>query len=261
MQPRLRLARKVASLGVSWLRLGDDVLLMNQPGDLAPRNQAFQSILRRDRLRHLLDHHRIEVVLDVGANVGQFGESLRGLGFQGKIISFEPIADAASELQRRARQDPDWEVHQIGLGDFDGPATINVARDSVFSSLLPATDYMTQRFEGHGSVVRTETVQIRKLDTLMGDRLNGVDRLRLMLKLDTQGYDLHVVRGAQTLMNAVALLQAELSVVPIYEGMPPCWEAIQAFMHLGFKPAAMYPVTLSADGAHIIEFDFVFSRS
>jgi hypothetical protein len=69
--------------------------------------------------RDLMDFIRsreIDVVLDVGANVGQFGESLRAGGFLGKIISFEPLSAAYEALAVKAEADGNWDTHHFALG-------------------------------------------------------------------------------------------------------------------------------------------------
>ncbi len=81
----------------------------------------------------------ITTVLDVGANVGQFAELLRLMGYRGKIISFEPLRAAYQELAAKAAADGNWEAHNFALGMQCGHATINVSNYSVLSSLLPLT--------------------------------------------------------------------------------------------------------------------------
>src|SRR5215218_1126126 len=88
------------------------------------------------RRMHLLERNRIDLILDVGANVGQYAASLRECGYRGRIVSFEPLTSAFSRLEASAKADPLWEVVNIGMGDRDERATINMAGNSQSSSLL-----------------------------------------------------------------------------------------------------------------------------
>ena len=74
--------------------------------DLTPRRKAKSP---NAQLVAVLQHFRITCVLDVGANVGQYGSLLREWGYPGRIVSFEPQADAHRALERRAAADPAWE--------------------------------------------------------------------------------------------------------------------------------------------------------
>src|ERR1700686_1867632 len=67
-------------------------------------------------LRRLLTQLDVDCVLDVGANRGQFAQELRGIGYNGQIISFEPIASEFSVLRRKFANDSKWRGYQIALG-------------------------------------------------------------------------------------------------------------------------------------------------
>jgi hypothetical protein len=63
----------------------------------------------------------IDCILDVGANEGQFGESLRASGYTGDIVSFEPLNSAHINLLKRSKPDPHWHVHsRCAVGDSLG---------------------------------------------------------------------------------------------------------------------------------------------
>ena len=118
--------------------------LADQP--LGPGNQGFQlNKLRRLGERHvawLLRELEVNVVLDVGANLGQYAQSLRANGYTGRIVSFEPVPHIAEELEKSAAEDPDWQVLRYALGERDETAEIHVAvGQGRLSSLLPATDF------------------------------------------------------------------------------------------------------------------------
>ena len=115
-----------------------------------------------------LEHRGIDTVLDVGANDGQFASSLRGMGYQGRIVSFEPISAVFDQLSARAAGDKGWDVRQLALGATAGQANIHVSQNSVYSSLLPLTCLATE-FDRHAAVVRSEAVTIVRLDDIFSE--------------------------------------------------------------------------------------------
>ena len=97
-----------------------------------------------------------------------------------------------------------------------------------------------------------------RLDAIIDDLVGTYSRI--FLKLDTQGWDLEVLAGASECMDRVAAVQTELSVIPIYEGMPGWLEAMSSLSSSGFEPTWMSPVTLDGP-VRVLEFDCVMVRS
>lgn len=86
----------------------------------------------------MLKAHEVNLVFDIGANAGQFAQSLRELGYRGRIVSFEPQSEAREQLERAASVDPLWEVApKAAIGAEDGEIELNLAANSISSSLLP----------------------------------------------------------------------------------------------------------------------------
>ena len=109
-------------------------LFWNVGLDITPFSAASHPVARK---RLLLDSHKISLVLDVGANTGQFARRLRSdLGYRNRIVSFEPLSAAFRELERSAHGDPRWEVFRLALGDTEEDREINIANNSCSSSLL-----------------------------------------------------------------------------------------------------------------------------
>ena len=87
--------------------------------------------VRRGRL---MIWRQIDLVIDVGANSGQYGGALRAAGYGGRILSFEPLAEAFATLSERCLDDPLWDCHCIAVGAGAGSAVLNVSRDLEASS-------------------------------------------------------------------------------------------------------------------------------
>jgi FkbM family methyltransferase len=206
-------------------------------------------------LSRLLDIHGVDCVLDVGANEGQFAAMLRGSGFRGPIISFEPLAEAYRTLQTRAATDPFWATRQLALGDEPGTRGLNVTTASTLSSFLKPRGWWREEWAG-AQIRRTDEIEVVPLDNLASE----MPYRRMFLKVDTQGYDLRVLAGASGVLDRIVGIQVELSCVALYEGAPDYLEMFRAVRDLGFTPSAIFPV-LADERLRAIELDGVFVRA
>lgn len=174
------------------------------------------------RAATLLKRLDASVLLDVGANTGQFVRSMRAHGWRGRAISIEPGAAAHRSLCRMAAADSAWEVaDRVAIGLRAGRASLNVSANSVSSSIHPMLEVHTAAAP-ESRVVRTEEVPVMSLDELAArHRVEG----RVFLKIDTQGSEMLVLRGGEaTLMKCVAVL-CEVSIVPMYQSGTD-WEVV-----------------------------------
>ena len=153
-----------------------------------------------DRRIKLLKNYQIDVVFDVGANIGQYGSELRNIGYKGRIISFEPTHDAFKKLQEISKNDNLWDVYNFSLGERDGTTAINISENSVSSSLLESLPELNESAP-RASFVRTEEIEIKKLDSIFNS-LN-IKNKNIYLKIDTQGYEKQVLDGAGEFLKLV----------------------------------------------------------
>jgi FkbM family methyltransferase len=163
-----------------------------------------------------LRHFEIDTVFDVGANVGQFASGLRQAGFKGRIVSFEPLSEAHAKLCERAKRDPHWIVHPRGaLGDRDGMATINVAGNSVSSSVLDMKESHSSAAQD-SDYVGCEAAAIHTLDSVADQYLE--EGSKVFLKIDTQGFEWQVLDGTLKTMPRIHGILLEVSLVELYTG-------------------------------------------
>lgn len=215
------------------------------------------SRLRSGHTVLVIEHMDIDVVVDVGANTGQYGEFLRSIGFRGPIVSFEPVSRVAAELEEVAAKDGNWRVERVALGSAADEATINITRAPVMSSLRAPSTGSRSNVGADIEVVATEVVPVRRLDAVLDDCVSP--GANVFLKLAVQGWDLEVLAGAAGCMSRIKAIQSIVSVVPLYEGMPTWLESLQYMRDLGFTPTGMFPV-LHYDTLHVAEFDVVMVR-
>jgi FkbM family methyltransferase len=224
--------------------------------------RAFQvDIVRVDNatplgqhLRQVLASYRIDTIVDVGANEGQFGAMIRNLGFKGEIHSFEPVKSTYNLLAKATAGDLRWTAHNMALGRAPGRLVMNVSQGSVFSSALRPNDYGAAKFNDI-KVQRQEEVEVSTLDHFIEHHLSDSER-RIFLKMDTQGYDLEVFAGATASLDKICCILSELSLIPIYDGMTDYLQALAAYQHKGFSVSGLFPVNRNDDLA-LIEVDCV----
>jgi FkbM family methyltransferase len=208
-------------------------------------------------LRQALCSYRIDCVLDVGANEGQFALELREFGYRGAIFSFEPVKASFEKLQEAARGDLKWNIFNVALGESVGNALIKVYAQPVFSSLLSANQWGADRFVGL-KTSHEEEIAITTLDLFLASHDVPPDA-RILLKMDTQGYDPKVFKGARQSLHRICCMVSELSLIPIYEGMPDYAEALEVYAEGGFAPSGFYPVSRNQD-LSLVEVDCVLVR-
>ncbi|HVO15544.1 MAG TPA: FkbM family methyltransferase [Alphaproteobacteria bacterium] len=211
------------------------------------------------QIKRLLDHFGITLVLDVGANVGQYAGYLRAAGYQGRIVSFEPLADAHEALTRRAAGDAAWTVApRLALGAAEGEIEINVSDDRDMSSVLPMRAEVLRASPSSRTVAR-EKVRLTTLDAVFADYASDTDRV--LLKIDTQGYERQVLEGAERTLPRLTGIQLELSLVPLYEGETTWLVLIDDLTRRGFEPRLIIPGYFDRHLMRLLQVDGVFFRA
>jgi FkbM family methyltransferase len=229
-----------------FLRLGWDVRRASYPS-------SEEALLKR-----FLSVARPSVVFDVGANMGQYGLSLRRCGFKGRIVSFEALPSVHARLSTVAARDHDWLVAPCcALGRAPGEALINVAGNSVSSSLLPMHDIHLQVAPDSGYVA-SEAIRLERLDDVSEPLLP--EDGRLMLKLDTQGYEEEVLAGANRVLKSVSAMQLELSLSPLYQGAPDLRRMLDLCDSIGFQLHGLIPGFYEEKTGRLLQMDGLFLR-
>jgi FkbM family methyltransferase len=207
------------------------------------------------RRQKLLELHRVEVVLDVGAHVGEYAIELRSGGFTGTIVSFEPTHDHFRVLSSKAAEDPDWTAEKMALSDVDEEAQLAVA--GRYTSLLPARSSLVEMF--HGARPTTfENVVVRRLDGL--SLYTSCLAKPTLLKMDVQGNELRVLRGAGKVLGQIPLVEAELSIVEFYDGQASFYEVLRHLDDHGFTLVDLEPITRDNKTGKLAQANGIFVR-
>jgi FkbM family methyltransferase len=210
------------------------------------------------RLAHQMTMHGIDLALDVGANDGGYGRLLRSLHYAGDILSFEPLSSAHTALQRATEKDPHWFVaSRMALGETDGEIQINIAGNSASSSILPMAD-LHRAAAPVSAYVGSEEVPLHRLDTIDHPAIARAGAM--LLKIDTQGYEMPVLRGAIALLPKVKGIQLELSTAVLYEGQTTYMDVIQWLQSHGYALWNLLPGFTDPESGRMLQFDGIFFR-
>jgi FkbM family methyltransferase len=218
--------------------------------------------LRGTHLVDLFKDMNIDMILDVGANVGQYAIMLRNIGFTGEIHSFEPIKAHYEELNEASRADDKWITYNYALGRTSGHEEINVLSGQ--SSFLEPSELGNDFSNSELGKATRETVEISTLDEFMESHFLGnasVRQRNIYLKMDTQGYDLEVFRGGVRTMEHIVVMQSELALKKLYQDMPDFSDSVSAYQALGFEVTGFYPVSREKLSRAIIEVDCVMVKA
>lgn len=215
----------------------------------------------RENFKHrfvaALHQNGIDDVLDIGANTGQFGTALRRAGFTGRIVSLEPLAAAYAALEQRSARDARWVTERAAVSDRPGTITMNVAGNSVSSSVLPMLDRHADAAP-QSRYVATEEVAATTVDDLVAR--HGVDPARTLLKVDVQGYEKSVLDGAAATLGRFGAVRCELSLVPLYGGQALMPEMVQYLGDHGLDLWIIEPGFREPGTGRLLQLDGVFFR-
>jgi FkbM family methyltransferase len=206
------------------------------------------------QLRQVTRLRQVDGVVDVGGHHGEFASMMRDeVGYRGPIVSFEPSSESFAVMCQRLAGDQAWSGQHMALGAESGTLELNVFSSTDFNSFRQPNDLGQQRFGARSDHV--ESVAVNRLDQVL--ELPG----QLLLKSDTQGFDLEVLRGASGLLDRVVAITVELPVRNIYADSPSLTDLVSYLVELGFELVGMFPLSRDRDRLRVIEFDGVFLRS
>jgi FkbM family methyltransferase len=206
----------------------------------------------------LLMAARIDLVIDVGANIGQFGEELRKYGYRERIVSLEPLSAPFAELMRKCARDSKWTAHHLAVGAQNGEAYINVSANSFSSSLLEVLPAIVEKIPKTKTIGR-ERIRISTLDALFDEISSGASNI--FMKLDVQGTEKDVLIGAAASLPRIGHVQLEMSIEPFYSG-EPCFPELDAQMrNLGYKLISIGPTLTNSATGEMLQVDGIYRRN
>lgn len=192
-------------------------------------------------------------ILDVGANVGQFSKAALGRWPCVRVVAFEPQLTAAEALKKGLPMRQGHLVYPVAVGGEDGETIFYPHRYDRSSSVLPISESARRRFSWAAELAPVR-VPVYKLDTLL--RTEELVR-PIVLKIDVQGYEQEVLRGATSTLSAVDAVVIEQSFEPFYEGQPPYGAIDIELRRAGFR--LLRVLDARRDGLVVAESDLLYT--
>jgi FkbM family methyltransferase len=222
--------------------------------DLRRYRTDTHSLARRMRQ---MQFYQIDLVIDVGANVGQFGEEIRNGGYVEDIYSFEPLEDAFAKLKAATTNDNRWKLRNCALGAERGRSIIHVAGNSYSSSLLNMLP-SHEEAAPHSRYVGEQEIIVETLDHLLPG-IAPSDK-SIWLKIDTQGFEHQVIAGAVESLCRIGTVQMEVSLTPLYEGALGVEAMISLMGSHGYGIVDVDPGFCDRTTGRLLQVDMTFHR-
>jgi FkbM family methyltransferase len=194
-------------------------------------------------------------VLDVGGHHGQFTLFALERFPQAQVITFEPQAEGAAKIRAVTAGEPRVRIENFALGEQPGTAELNISKRSDSSSLLPIGEGQVEAFPGTEAHA-TETIKVETLDNLLPDPPPAPT----LLKIDVQGFELDVLRGATRTLAAIDEIYVECSFTELYSGQPLIGEIIDFLAQHHFALVGVFGVAYD-DGGRCLQADCLFRRT
>ncbi len=236
------------SLLNKWLRqLGFELI------NYSPKSSDFA------RMQRIFSYHKIDLVLDIGANIGQYAQKIREAGYSGRIVSFEPLSTAYSKLQKISHKDSLWEIApRMALGSAEGEIKINIAANSYSSSVLDILDSHLKAAPT-SVYISSEQVKVNRLDCVIPNYIKN-ETNSIFMKIDVQGFEKQVLEGATGILSQVNGVQLELSLTPLYKDQLLFKDMLMLMEELGYELYAVVPGFTNLETGRLLQMDGIFFK-
>ena len=222
--------------------------------DIIKYNPTTHPLARRKKL---LEQYNIQIVLDVGANIGTYGQQMRELGYKGEIISFEPLSSAYNKFKETIQGDNKWKAMNYAIGKSNINSIINISANSYSSSIL---DMLPSHLKSapESKYIGKENIKIKTLDSIF-DQICAKD-MNIWLKIDTQGFEMQVIDGARNSLNYIDTIQIEMSLMPLYKDMVLFDKIYEILYQKGYRLVSIEPGFSDKETGQLLQFDGIFHR-
>lgn len=205
-----------------------------------------------------LKYNMIDLIFDIGANTGQFSVMLFKLGYNGRIVSFEPLSSAYEELKNKSKKFSGWTVaERCAIGEEDGEIEINISKNSISSSPLKILKEHTNAAPD-SEYIGSEKTKVYKLDSI-SDKYT-LDEKNIFIKIDTQGFEEKILNGAVESVKRAKGLLIESSLVQLYEGQALFPQIYDRMKKQGFELTGIQPAFINKQTGRVLQIDAIFFR-
>lgn len=220
-------------------------------------NPATSEELRRIKL---LQHYQIDLVFDIGANKGQYAMGIMDAGYQKRIVSFEPLSAVHKILQESSKKYANWSVApRCAIGAKKEEIEINISANSVSSTLLHMLD---SHLEGapESKIIGKERVTVLPLDEIANTYITT--EKNIFLKIDVQGFEQEVLKGAAQLIERAKGIEMEISLVALYENQTWLLPQVLEYMEQrGFQLRSIMPAFTDHRTGKVLQCNGIFFKN
>jgi len=225
----------------------------------SPLELTVRKLLPKPRYMNAIDFLGINMIFDIGANSGQFALSTLQNGFTGDVISFEPTSAIYKRLIKNSQKFSNWQIHErTAIGEMCGDTIINIAGNSAASSSILPMGTQHQESAPEANYVGSENVKLITLDSVFNSYIR--ENSKCFLKIDVQGYEDQVLKGASDSIQKINAVQLECSVVSLYEGDKTFEYYFDFFKKNGFELFTMETGFSNPNTGQLLQFDALFVR-
>ena len=178
-------------------------------GIVVAKTATIHSEIEAVAVSRFLDLYKIELVLDIGANAGQYASMLRDrVNYRGQIVFCEPISHHVNKMRRDGASDNNWVIEHCAVSFNEEVSTFSIMKGDEMSSLASPTTAETGLFAQINEVFEKVDVRCTTVDALLAGHAVGAREGTVYLKIDTQGWEKNVLAGVSD-FGAIACVQME----------------------------------------------------
>ena len=208
-----------------------------------------------------MEHHYVlslgfEIVIDIGANKGQFALATRHFCPDARIICFEPLVEPASTFKKIFQGDLNTTLHNVAIAPREGSMEMHISKREDSSSLLPISKVQEEFYPGTGEISTVKVTVGPLSNFLPASYIKG----RALLKIDVQGYEYQVLNGCHDLINKFSYVYCEASFVELYSNQKLAKDVIEWLEINGFALIGAYNFSYSKKSGQAIQADLLFKR-
>lgn len=227
-------------------------------------NKSFTSIFKKGfsvastEISHNLKNYcpQLNTIVDVGANKGQFALAISSDYPLASVYSFEPLPDEYLALKINCKENTNCKAFNIALGSSSGKIDFFKTGYSLASSALKPSAFHTDNTD-YSTEISSIQVSVKRLDEL-NEIIDYVSPV--LLKLDVQGFEKEVIKGANNILDKIDFILIEVSFVQMYENEPLFSEMHNFLNALGFSVVA--PLSAFQNSSlQVLQLDFLYKKT
>ena len=198
-----------------------------------------------------------KTIIDIGANRGMFSRTANYLFKDSKIIAFEPLRECYEELKKLNSSIPSFECYNYAAGNKNGKDKIYKSAYDYSSSILKMADLHKETFPISEEIM-IEDIEIITLDEML---LNRDLEKPILVKIDVQGYENFVIKGATKFLENTDIVICELSFYKLYENQVMFKEVYYQLANLNFKFLGSLSELLHPENYTVLQIDGLFVKN